>query len=199
MFLLESEWLFALGNALVVSRLQQMALKDTLTGLGNRRFFDDSFDKAVQLAKRHNECCALILLDLDNFKQVNDTLGHLIGDQLLIAVAKRMSGVVPESAIVARLGGDEFAVLIDDNGQSQDLDVLSTDILLQLATPFKINRHDVRISGSIGIACSPMHAANPTELLQYADIAMYQAKNSGKNAHCFYQALGSEKINSVQG
>ena len=70
--LLESEWLFALRNALVVCRLQQMALKDTLTGLGNRRFFDDSFDKAIQLAKRHDERCALLLLDLDNFKQVND-------------------------------------------------------------------------------------------------------------------------------
>ncbi|HEX5791774.1 MAG TPA: GGDEF domain-containing protein, partial [Rheinheimera sp.] len=87
LLLLESEWLFPLRNALVVCRLQQMALKDTLTGLGNRRFFDDSFDKTVQLAKRHNERCALILLDLDNFKQVNDNSGHSTGDDILLAVA----------------------------------------------------------------------------------------------------------------
>lgn len=177
--------------------IERQANFDTLTGLANRNFFQRKIDKLF--AEKTSVKLSLLFIDLDGFKQVNDTLGHLIGDQLLIAVAKRMTGVVPEPAIVARLGGDEFAVLIDDSGQSQDLDLLSTDILLQLATPFKINRHDVRISGSIGIACSPMHAANPTELLQYADIAMYQAKNSGKNAHCFYQALGSEATNSVQG
>jgi two-component system, cell cycle response regulator len=177
LLLLESEWLFALRNALVVCRLQQMALKDTLTGLGNRRFFDDSFDKAVLLAKRHNEHCALILLDLDNFKQVNDSAGHSVGDDVLLAVADCLRDTLRITDSVFRFGGDEFAIVLC--GQDSESAELVARRLVKV-----INQHylcqQYKVSASAGLAIYQPEQSS-RQLFSMADRALYAAKEAGKN------------------
>lgn len=177
--------------------IERQANVDHLTGLANRNHFQRYIDRFF--AENKTPQLSLLFIDLDGFKQVNDTYGHLIGDQLLVVVAKRMSSVAPEGVLVARLGGDEFAVLIDDSKLDVDLDDLGESILQQMAMPFKIGGYELRISASIGIACAPMHAVNSIELLQYADIAMYQAKNHGKNAFAFYHDARDSHPPSLQG
>ena len=175
---LETQWLFALRNALVVTRLQQLALRDTLTGLGNRRFFDDSFSKTVLMAERKQQGCALILLDLDNFKPVNDNHGHHAGDEVLLAVADAMRSTLRISDNLFRFGGDEFAVLLTaEDAQSAEL------VAHRLVKA--ISQHHIcekfMVSASAGLA-----QLNPGEssklLFARADQALYQAKQSGKNA-----------------
>lgn len=176
--------------------IEQQANFDSLTGLANRHNFQQQLNH--QFADHHRPVLTLIFIDLDGFKQVNDTLGHLIGDQLLIAAARRMSSVVQQQGLLARLGGDEFAVLLVHHHlpagsatglhKAQQADQLAGQLLEQLASPFNIAGHPVRISGSIGMAVSPEQATDSTELLRLADIAMYQAKKAGKNACCRYQA-----------
>ncbi|WP_445426337.1 GGDEF domain-containing protein [Alishewanella sp. HL-SH06] len=176
LLLLESEWLFALRNALLVSRLQQMALKDPLTTLGNRRFFDDSFVKSVQLAKRHQLPLTLLLLDLDNFKQVNDNSGHYVGDEVLIAVADCMRESLRATDSLFRFGGDEFAVLLSDS-DAEHADVVADRLLQSIYTNAFLASHNVGCS--IGMArLSAEH--QPRDLFHAADEALYQAKLSGK-------------------
>jgi two-component system cell cycle response regulator len=175
--LLEGEWLYALRNALVVNRLQHMALKDTLTGLGNRRFFDDSVDKAVLLAQRHDECCALILLDLDNFKQVNDLSGHSAGDDILLAVADCLRDTLRVTDSLFRFGGDEFAVILA--GTDADSAELVARRLVRT-----INQHHLcqqhHVSASAGLALlKPQQDAKA--LFSAADSALYAAKDAGKS------------------
>ncbi|MGI5309439.1 GGDEF domain-containing protein [Rheinheimera sp. WS51] len=180
---LETEWLFALRNALVVSRLQQMALKDTLTGLGNRRFFDDSLNKAVQLAHRHNESCGLLLLDLDNFKQVNDISGHTTGDELLIAVANIVRETLRATDTVFRFGGDEFAIILSA------ADAASAELiarrLLKAINQLAISKQ-YQVTVSIGLALL-QPKQDQTALFNAADTALYQAKNAGKSTVRFAQ------------
>lgn len=177
LLLLESEWLYSLRNALIVCRLQQMALKDTLTGLGNRRFFDDSFDKAVQLAKRHDEQCALMLLDLDNFKQVNDVSGHTAGDEVLLAVADCLRDTLRSTDSIFRFGGDEFAIILA--GQDADSAELVARRLLK-----GINQHylcqQYHVTVSVGLALlKPEYSSR--QLFHTADQALYSAKEAGKS------------------
>lgn len=176
LLILESEWLFALRNALVVSRLQQMALKDPLTTLGNRRFFDDSFAKAVQLAKRHQLPFALLLLDLDNFKQVNDIAGHSVGDDVLLKVADCMRDTLRSTDSLFRFGGDEFAVLLSDS-DAEHAERVSERLLQAIKADAFLAEHQVGCS--IGLArLSPEQ--QPRDLFHLADEALYQAKSSGK-------------------
>ena len=177
LLLLESEWLFALRNALVVSRLQQLALKDTLTGLGNRRFFDDSFNKTVQLAKRNNDSCALILLDLDNFKQVNDNAGHSAGDDILLAVADTLREMLRCTDSLFRFGGDEFAVLL--SGQdTNSAELVARRLVRAVNQHYNCQQHNV--SASAGLAMlKPEQDAK--QLFAAADSALYQAKEAGKS------------------
>lgn len=176
LLLLESEWLFALRNALVVSRLQQMALKDPLTTLGNRRFFDDSLAKAVLLAKRHQLPFALLLLDLDNFKQVNDLEGHSVGDDVLLKVADCMRETLRTTDSLFRFGGDEFAVLLTDSDAEYAERVAERLLGVIKSDPFLL-KHNVGCS--IGLArLSPEQ--QPKDLFHLADEALYQAKASGK-------------------
>lgn len=174
---LEVEWLYPLRNALVVTRLQQMAMKDTLTGLGNRRFFDDSLDKAVRLAERLEQSCAVILLDLDNFKQVNDVYGHSAGDDILMAIAEAMHSTLRCTDSLFRFGGDEFAVILTGD------DVASTELIAHRLVK-AINRHHrcqhYQVTASAGIACW-QNKQSPAELFQQADTALYAAKEAGKN------------------
>ena len=174
---LETQWLFPLRNALVVTRLQQLALKDTLTGLGNRRFFDDSFSKTVLLAERKQQPCALILLDLDNFKPVNDNHGHHAGDEVLLAVADAMRSTLRISDNLFRFGGDEFAVLLTAE------DAYSAELVAHRLVK-AISQHHIcekfGVSASAGLAQLQQNE-NSKLLFARADQALYQAKQSGKN------------------
>lgn len=177
LLLLESEWLFSLRNALVVARLQQLALKDTLTGLGNRRFFDDAIAKAVLLAQRNDSSCALLLLDLDNFKQVNDIAGHAAGDEVLLTVAGCLRDTLRATDSLFRFGGDEFAVLL--SGQDADSAQLVARRLLKV-----INQHHLsqqyKVSASAGLA-QLKPGMDAGRLFKAADDALYDAKNAGKS------------------
>lgn len=176
LLLLESEWLFALRNALVVGRLQQMALKDPLTTLGNRRFFDDSFAKAVQLAKRHQAPFALLLLDLDNFKQVNDIEGHSVGDAVLMKVADCMRETLRATDSLFRFGGDEFAVLLTDSDAEH-----AERVAERLLAAIKSNAFLVKLGVGCSIGLARLSAEQqPRDLFHLADEALYQAKSSGK-------------------
>lgn len=177
LLLLESEWLFALRNALVVVRLQQLAMRDTLTGLGNRRYFDDACDSAVQLARRNDSHFALLLLDLDNFKQVNDNAGHAAGDEVLLSVANCMRDTLRATDQLFRFGGDEFAVLLSgEDAQSAEL------VARRLVKA--INQHHIcqhyQVSASAGLAMLKAEQ-DKNALFSAADAALYQAKTAGKS------------------
>lgn len=191
LLLLESEWLFSLRNAILVSRLQQMALKDPLTALGNRRFFDDSFAKAVQLAQRHQSPFALLLLDLDNFKQVNDIEGHTMGDDVLLKVADCMRETLRATDSLFRFGGDEFAVLLTDSDAEHAERVAERLLSAITSEPFLVK---LGVGCSIGLARLAAEQ-QPRDLFHLADEALYQAKSSGKGKvrHSLYHANLAEK------
>ncbi|KKO50096.1 diguanylate cyclase [Arsukibacterium sp. MJ3] len=176
LLLLESEWLFALRNALVVARLQQMALKDPLTALGNRRFFDDSFSKAIQLSRRRQQPCALLLLDLDNFKKLNDNYGHAMGDELLIVIADCMRDALRITDSLFRFGGDEFAVILtEDDADSADL--VARRLIKAINQHHKCTQYG--ITASAGLAyLQPLQTVQ--QLFAAADLALYEAKAAGK-------------------
>jgi diguanylate cyclase (GGDEF)-like protein len=157
---------------------RRQALHDGLTGLANRVMLSDRIEQCLSTADRQNRAAGLLLLDLNKFKEVNDTLGHHAGDLLLQEVASRLSGAVRDYDTVARLGGDEFAVLLPRVGSAEDCMEIAGRLLEALQGPADLNGVLVDISGSIGAALYPQHSANAAELLQHADIAMYTAKRN---------------------
>jgi diguanylate cyclase (GGDEF)-like protein/PAS domain S-box-containing protein len=167
-------------------RMRYMAHYDPLTELPNRSLISDRLQQAVIKAKRDKSHMALMFLDLDKFKPVNDTLGHEIGDLLLKQVAQRLQDSVRASDTVARIGGDEFVVLLPAIEAEQDATVVAEKILQALNRPFEVAGHQLAISVSIGIAAYPEHGDNEKLLLINADIAMYHAKNSGRNGYRFF-------------
>lgn len=169
-------------------RLRTLAENDSLTGLANRYYFDESLRTAIPRANRLNDKLALLFLDLDNFKIINDSMGHDAGDQLLKQVAKRLLHVVRNGDIVCRLGGDEFAILAH-NFESQDRIVqLAERILEELRPPFVIKNTEQFISASIGVATYPDAGQDAGDMLKAADLAMYRAKRDGKNNYHFFSA-----------
>jgi len=175
---LETQWLFPLRNGLIVTRLQQLALKDTLTGLGNRRFFDDAFAKAVLLAERKQQAGALLLLDLDNFKQVNDNYGHHTGDDVLVAVADAMRATLRASDNLFRFGGDEFAVLLTGE-DAPSAELVAHRVIKSIAQMHICEKYQVSASAGLVAFDGGMVAK---DLFTLADEALYTAKMSGKNA-----------------
>ncbi|XQU09694.1 EAL domain-containing protein [Halomonas sp. LY9] len=157
------------------------ATHDALTGLGNRALFEDRLRHDVDLAKRHHQQLAVLFIDLDEFKPINDTLGHAIGDQVLIHVARRLEEVIRPSDTLCRFGGDEFVLLLPDLDAPQHAQEVAERLLLELAQPYRIDRHELYLSASIGIALSDEALDNPAALLQQADMAMYKAKQQGRN------------------
>jgi diguanylate cyclase (GGDEF)-like protein len=155
---------------------ERLALHDALTGLPNRRLLQDRLDRAIVTGGRNGTNVGLMILDVDRFKEVNDTLGHDRGDALLIEVAKRLMEVVRDADTVARLGGDEFAVLAPDIGSTIDAERLAQRVHSAFDDPFFIGELLLHIESSIGVALLPEHAENSTELMQRADTAMYTAK-----------------------
>ena len=173
-------------------RMERMAFYDTLTDLANRRLFTDRLRQAVEHCQRRGSTAALLYLDLDQFKRVNDTLGHEAGDALLREVAQRLAGSVRNEDTVARMGGDEFTVLLYDVQHSGDAGVVAGKILTALTEPLKLSGHDLIVSASIGVAVIPDDGTDPTALLKNADLAMYRAKERGRNNYQFY----SEDMNA---
>ncbi|MDD1628025.1 MAG: EAL domain-containing protein [Methylococcaceae bacterium] len=173
------------------SRIHNMAFYDPLTKLPNRRLLLDRFDQELATAKRHKQFGAVIFLDLDHFKLLNDSQGHLVGDELLIQVANRLVSVLREEDTPARLGGDEFVVLLHANsGSSSKVAdqawVVAEKIKEKLNEPFMLNQYQHQISTSIGITLFPDNHKSPAVILQQADTAMYRSKASGRNAISFF-------------
>ena len=169
------------------AQAHHMAYHDALTGLANRALFNEAVDDAI-LHKGGASSCAVFILDLDRFKQVNDTLGHLAGDDLIRQVATRLQHAVGEQDLVARLGGDEFAVLLRGIAQRPDADAVATAMLATLREPFDVLGTAVHVGASIGIATYPDCGDDRTELMRKADIAMYQAKSEGRDTFCHFCA-----------
>ena len=167
------------------NHLRYMAYHDALTGLPNRKAFVEELDKSLCWTKNSNYSLALLFVDLDGFKQVNDSLGHDMGDILLVTVAQRLNNCLRGSDTVSRLGGDEFTIILRKIPDPQVAAKIADKILKSITEPIVLENHSARISASIGIAIYPHSANNPESLIRQADAAMYRAKHLGKNCYEF--------------
>ncbi|AJY50993.1 sensor domain-containing protein [Halomonas sp. KO116] len=168
------------------SQLAYQATHDVLTGLGNRALFSDRLAHDVELAARNGQTLAVLFVDLDEFKPINDTLGHNVGDQLLISVAEKLQQGLRVSDTLARLGGDEFVLLLPDLSHPDEAEEVAGRLLEALNKPHRINEHELHVSASIGIAVNRAGLDEPERLLQHADMAMYKAKQQGRNTYQMY-------------
>jgi diguanylate cyclase (GGDEF)-like protein len=173
-------------------RITQLAFNDSLTGLPNRAFFRQQFNLELQQMERLGGELALLCIDLDNFKAVNDTLGHPVGDELLRAVGDRLRNRV-QNAIIARLGGDEFAVVISEGSDGDSTGKMAQQLLTALIEPYRIQGHDLTVSASIGIALHPADGRDTDTLLKNADLALYQAKQEGRGTYRFFESDMNER------
>jgi diguanylate cyclase (GGDEF)-like protein/PAS domain S-box-containing protein len=169
-------------------RTSYLAQHDALSGLANRALLNDRLSHAITAAERHRGKLAVLFVDLDRFKQINDSLGHDVGDRLLKAVALRLLACVRSSDTVGRLGGDEFVVVLSEVAHCEDAAISADKLLLALSLPYNIDAHTVHVTASIGIAAYPDDGVNTEALLKNADVAMYHAKESGRNAQHFYES-----------
>jgi diguanylate cyclase (GGDEF)-like protein/PAS domain S-box-containing protein len=167
--------------------IRYMAYHDMLTKLPNRTLFMERLELELARARRNASILGLMLLDLDRFKEINDSLGHSIGDELLKALAQRLTGLLRATDTVARLGGDEFLFLLPDIHAREDAGVIADKLLTALAAPLQVDNHELRVTGSIGVAVYPEDGRTQDELVKNADRAMYRAKERGKNCSggCF--------------
>lgn len=179
-------------------KMKHMATHDDLTGLANRVLLKDRINTAVKFHQRQSLLMAVIFLDLDGFKSVNDSHGHDVGDELLMLVAKRLQSCVRKSDTVVRFGGDEFVLLLTGLHYSNEAIFVADKVLQLLQSPFELSSATVQIGCSIGIAMYPHDGANDTELLKKADTLMYQVKSSGKN-HYLMSTQVNENNHSVLG
>ncbi len=166
--------------------IQRLAFHDSLTGLPNRVLFLDLLRQAITQAEQQKRMLALMFLDLDRFKDVNDQLGHAVGDKLLISVAERLEHAVRKSDVVARLSGDEFAVLVTHLDQPTVVDTLAAELVETVSQPFSLDGHTVGVEVSIGISLYPRDGLSADDLLQRADSAMYRAKQRGGRGYSHY-------------
>lgn len=167
-------------------QLRGMALHDNLTALPNRTLLEDRLDQAIRHADRNKRRFAVLFVDLDRFKPVNDRYGHRVGDEVLQSVARRLVASVRKDDTVARTGGDEFVVVLSQISRSDDAGMISRKILDELSRPFFIEHHEVGISCSIGISTYPDDASDRHTMMVNADVAMYHAKKSGRNDYRFF-------------
>jgi diguanylate cyclase (GGDEF)-like protein len=175
-------------------KVNYLSRHDALTGIPNRQYLRDQLNHARTRALRSERGMALMLLDLDKFKTVNDTLGHEAGDVLLRTVVARLSGCIPDGDLLARLGGDEFAILLEDIEGPRDIEAVARDVLDAFQEPFDIAARRVSVTASIGITVCPTDGTEPVNLLNNADIAMYQAKEQGRNTYKFFTPSMHEEI-----
>lgn len=169
-------------------QIRRNAYYDSLTDLPNRILFRDRLELELRHAARAGHTLALLFIDLDGFKEVNDRSGHAAGDQLLRESGQRIASCVRTSDTVARLGGDEFTVILPDVTHDRPVETLARQILDQLARPYQVQHKDLHVSGSIGITFYPQDAVGADDLLRNADQAMFTAKNAGRNRYCFFTA-----------
>ncbi|MBR0702373.1 GAF domain-containing protein [Bradyrhizobium diazoefficiens] len=167
-------------------RIEYLASHDSLTDLPNRETFNALLRQAIATAERHDHRFAVLFIDLDRFKVINDSLGHEAGDLLLLEVANRLRGALRASDVVARLGGDEFVVILDQCGEIDDVQHIATEILAALAQPMELAGHECHTTASIGIAMYPANGSDAQTLTKNADMAMYLAKEDGKNGYRFF-------------
>jgi len=166
--------------------LNFQAYHDALTKLPNRVLFEDRLQQAITNAAKHDEKLGMLFIDLDNFKQINDTLGHQFGDEVLKIVAKRLTTCIRHEDTLARLGGDEFTILIQDLKTSESIAKIAQKIIDVLKPRIVLENHELHISASIGISLYPKDSKSKSDLLKYADTAMYKAKDEGRNNYQFY-------------
>jgi len=178
------------------TRLNQLAYYDNVTPLHNRHYFKEQLEILVDDAVRNDRNSAVLFIDLDSFKKVNDTLGHDAGDELLHQVATRIQSGVRSNDIACRLGGDEFAIIIRHNATRDLVERLAERLLELIAQPCELYGKRVFVTASIGACLCPEQARDKETLVKYADIAMYQAKERGKNGYCFYQTSSAERIDT---
>ncbi len=168
-------------------KIKLLAFYDPLTGLANRRKLSERLDHSISMCDREDMQLAVLMMDLDRFKIVNDTLGHLAGDELLKQVGQRITARLRATDMVARLGGDEFVVLLEDINHQEDAARIATEIVADLSLPFELSQNDdVRIGASIGIALYPQHGQTPELLMDNADTALYQAKDNGRGCFAYF-------------
>ncbi len=177
-------------------RLHYQAQFDALTRLPNRKLMRDRLERALSRAQIKGSMVVLMFIDLDDFKKINDTLGHEVGDKLLVSVSKRLRDAVREEDILARYGGDEFILILEDQENLDDAEIVARKVLSVLAMEFRLQGRSFFISGSIGIAVSPNDGAEAEELLKRADTAMYRVKDEGRNSYCFYSPEMNDDITS---
>ncbi len=167
------------------SKERYLARHDPLTGLANRTLFQEEFDRAIARAALEQDRAGVVIVDLDRFKDVNDSLGHQFGDVLLVEVASRLRGSFGDCT-VARLGGDEFAIILGRVGAATEIEAKATKLIQSLSEPYALGPHRMAGGASIGISIYPEDASDPSKLLRCADIALYRAKAEGRGAFCFY-------------
>jgi len=175
--------------------LMMQATHDLLTKLPNRLLFSERLVHKLYEAHRYRQVLAVMFLDLDHFKEINDTYGHDIGDALLGDVAMRLTKTLREVDTIARMGGDEFTLIFTGVESIHDMAVISRRILDELTKPFELSSHEVQISASIGCALYPMDGTDADSLLKFADTAMYRAKEKGRNCYQFYS--GNEEAEAA--
>ncbi|PYF78396.1 periplasmic sensor diguanylate cyclase/phosphodiesterase [Marinomonas alcarazii] len=168
------------------AELQDLANKDPLTGLPNRRFLQNNLPNVLQHNQKHKRTSAFIYFDLDNFKRINDTIGHDVGDQVLIIVGERLTKLKGQSDLVARLGGDEFGIFLGEVSSEHQIEEHANRILQSIRAPIKMDNREYLLSTSLGIAKIPEHGDDLVSIMQNADMALYQAKLLGKNQFSFY-------------
>src|SRR5215831_5856236 len=173
-------------------RLQYLATRDALTGLPNRVLLQERLTQAIAQARRSGRRVGVVFIDLDRFKNVNDTLGHRIGDELLKRVTAALSHALRETDLLARLGGDEFMVIVEDFADPDVLGRIAQKLQEAISQPFEIEDHDIYVTSSIGISVYPDDGDAPEELLKHADVAMYRSKELGRNTYQFFDASMAE-------
>jgi diguanylate cyclase (GGDEF)-like protein len=173
-------------------QMQFLAHHDGLTSLPNRGLFLERLNHAIARAHRTQDQIALLFLDIDNFKQINDTLGHHVGDQLLQIVAQRLTSCVREGDTVARLGGDEFTIILESINHADDVAPIARKIIAALSLPMPIDGQELTVGASIGISLYPADSERADELLKLADTAMYHVKKEGRNNFRFFNSAMKE-------
>ena len=169
-------------------QLRHLALHDPVSGLPNRIYFGERLEQSIDEVRGGGLSAAVFYIDLDHFKDVNDTLGHHIGDELILNVTQRLSRVMRGDDLVARLGGDEFAIITACASDSYSLQAIAGRIIAAVCAPYAISGHNIIIGASIGIAVIDRRAGDAGDILRYADMALYRAKNEGRNRACIYDA-----------
>jgi diguanylate cyclase (GGDEF)-like protein len=177
-------------------QLRHLALHDPVCGLPNRIYFSDRLERVIGDVRAGGPTAAVFYIDLDHFKDVNDTLGHHIGDELILNVTQRLSRIMRGDDLVARLGGDEFAIITACESDSYSLQAIAGRIINAVCAPYAISGHNIIIGASIGIAVIDRRVGDAADILRYADMALYRAKNEGRNRACIYDAAMDADLSS---